>query len=63
MKYVDFTNFHRFFFICFHDFFSTFQPVRFQLNHASAKFSGTQYTEREYSIWVSGKFRKKFEIF
>ena len=30
-----------------------FQPVRFQLNHASAKQSGTQYTEREYSVWVS----------
>ena len=28
-------------------------PVRFQLNHASAKQSGTQFTEREYSIWVS----------
>merc|ERR1712018_830645 len=28
-------------------------PVRFQLNHASAKHSGDQYTEREYSIWVS----------
>lgn len=28
-------------------------PVRFQLNHASAKQSGTQYTEREYSVWVS----------
>lgn len=29
------------------------QPVRFQLNHASAKHSGAQYSEREYSIWVS----------
>ena len=29
------------------------QPVRFQLNHASAKQSGGMYSEREYSIWVS----------
>ena len=29
------------------------QPVRFQLNHASAKQSGEMYSEREYSIWVS----------
>jgi len=28
-------------------------PVRFQLNHASAKQSGSQYSDREYSIWVS----------
>lgn len=28
-------------------------PVRFQLNHASAKQSGGMYSEREYSIWVS----------
>lgn len=28
-------------------------PVRFQLNHASAKQSGSQYTVREFSIWVS----------
>lgn len=28
-------------------------PVRFQLNHASAKQSGSHYTDREYSIWVS----------
>ena len=34
-------------------FLKYFQPVRFQLNHASAKQSGTQFTEREYSIWVS----------
>ena len=29
------------------------QPVRFQLNHATAKSSGQQYSDREYSIWVS----------
>jgi len=28
-------------------------PVRFQLNHASAKQSGGMYSEREFSIWVS----------
>lgn len=28
-------------------------PVRFQLNHASAKQSGEMYSEREFSIWVS----------
>ena len=28
-------------------------PVRFQLNHASAKHSQRQFTDREYSIWVS----------
>ena len=27
--------------------------MRFQLNHASAKQTGNQFTEREYSIWVS----------
>ena len=30
-----------------------FQPVRFQLSHASDKQTGNQYAEREYSIWVS----------
>ena len=34
-------------------YFLFFQPVRFQLNHASAKQTGNQFTEREYSIWVS----------
>lgn len=28
-------------------------PVRFQLNHASAKQSGSKYSIREFSIWVS----------
>ena len=28
-------------------------PVRFQLNHASAKHSQRQFADREYSIWVS----------
>ena len=28
-------------------------PVKFQLNHASAKASGGAYSVREYSIWVS----------
>jgi len=28
-------------------------PIRFQLNHASAKQSGSHYSVREYSIWVS----------
>ena len=30
-----------------------FQPVRFQLSHASDKHTANQYAEREYSIWVS----------
>ncbi len=34
--------------------FGCFQPVRFQLNHASAKQSGSGYASREYSVWVSG---------
>ncbi len=29
------------------------QPVRFQLNHASAKGSGAAYSDREFSIWVT----------
>jgi RNA recognition motif-containing protein len=29
------------------------QPVKFKLNHASAKASGRGYTDREYSIWIS----------
>jgi len=28
-------------------------PIRFQLNHASAKQSGSKYSIREFSIWVS----------
>lgn len=28
-------------------------PVRFQLNHASAKTSGNGYSQREFSIWVA----------
>ena len=30
-----------------------FQPVRFQLNHSSAKGSGQAYADREFSVWVA----------